>query len=360
MKSLDKSGAPVQGAKEAMADFYQELLGSLDKSPLDRLLERDLSVQAHSSAPSKEPMAASVETYLPKSFTVASAGSSELRVQSAAASSRIKPLAESRIFTEAPAVTGVLSSPVLQGAMPKLAPASLKPELSEKKAEAAAPIKKTDTRVDLADNESVPLSTDKLGHIKVVATRKGTDAQSRIEPQEKTSKVPGELFAPVSKKNLEWHANGRPVWAQERFECLLFSVAGLTLAVPLISLGAIYQLEGELTPLVGRANWFMGLYRHGERNVHVVDTAQWVMPDRWTPDVRNNYRFVIRLADDDWGVATDSVQQAINLSPEQVKWRSERSKRPWLAGTVIDHMCALLDADRLGELLSQDAFRRRR
>ena len=28
------------------------------------------------------------------------------------------------------------------------------------------------------------------------------------------------------------------------------------------------------------------------------------------------------------------------LRPEQVRWRSARSKRPWLAGTVVKHMCA--------------------
>jgi purine-binding chemotaxis protein CheW len=45
------------------------------------------------------------------------------------------------------------------------------------------------------------------------------------------------------------------------------------------------------------------------------------------------------------------VNQPITLVPEDVKWRSDRSKRPWLAGTVKDHMCALLDIPRIGQLL---------
>src|SRR5690554_1912731 len=48
-----------------------------------------------------------------------------------------------------------------------------------------------------------------------------------------------------------WLENGRPYWAQERFECLLFSVAGLKLAVPLVCLGGIHAIQerDKITPL---------------------------------------------------------------------------------------------------------------
>lgn len=151
-----------------------------------------------------------------------------------------------------------------------------------------------------------------------------------------------------------WLENGQPAWGQERFECLLFTVAGLKLAVPLVSLGAIYKIENDFTPLVGRADWFMGLYQTQDRNVQVVDTAKWVMPDRYHDGVKQNYKFIIRLGGNNWGIACDQVHEAISLEPTQVRWRSERSKRPWLSGTVIDQMCALLDADTLSYLLQKD------
>src|SRR5690606_15264011 len=58
-----------------------------------------------------------------------------------------------------------------------------------------------------------------------------------------------------------WLDNGRPEWAQQRFECLLFSVAGLKLAVPLVCLGGIHAVQNadELTPLPGMPDWFVGL-----------------------------------------------------------------------------------------------------
>tara|TARA_R110002072_G_scaffold154_2_gene1026 strand:+ start:22785 stop:23996 length:1212 start_codon:yes stop_codon:yes gene_type:complete len=149
--------------------------------------------------------------------------------------------------------------------------------------------------------------------------------------------------------------NKLPDWADKRFECLLFSVAGLKLAVPLVSLGAIYKIEKDFIPLVGRASWFMGLYHHLERNVRVIDTAQWVMPERCSDEVRSAYKFIIRLGGNDWGMACDAVHQSIQLDPDQIKWRSERTKRAWLFGTVIDHMCALIDVDSLSALLEQQA-----
>jgi purine-binding chemotaxis protein CheW len=78
------------------------------------------------------------------------------------------------------------------------------------------------------------------------------------------------------------------------------------------------------------------------------------MPRQYHEAVLEGYHFVIRLGDTNWGVACDSVAEAIQLEPEQVKWRTERSKRAWLSGTVIDHMCALLDAEMLSYLLQQD------
>ncbi len=39
------------------------------------------------------------------------------------------------------------------------------------------------------------------------------------------------------------------------------------------------------------------------------------------------------------------------LSAEDVKWRSNRTSRRWLYGTVKEHMCALLDTDEFASML---------
>ncbi|KEF31953.1 CheW domain protein [Marinobacter nitratireducens] len=144
---------------------------------------------------------------------------------------------------------------------------------------------------------------------------------------------------------------GRPEWSEEPFECLIFTVAGLQLAVPLILLGAIHRIEEEIRPIPGSPRWYMGIRADRDQNLRVVDTAEWIMAGRVPEGVRDNYRFVIRLDNSEWGLACDDVAQSFTLRPDEVRWRTARSKRPWLAGTVIDHMCALIDVRTMADLL---------
>ncbi|QBM17500.1 hypothetical protein MARI_16150 [Marinobacter sp. JH2] len=143
----------------------------------------------------------------------------------------------------------------------------------------------------------------------------------------------------------------RPDWSEQPFECLIFTVAGLQLAVPLVLLGAIHKIEEKIRSLPGSPDWYMGIRPGSAGNLRVVDSAQWIMAGRVPENARENYRFIIRLDDSPWGLACDSVGQSFTLDPEQVRWRTARSQRPWLAGTVIDHMCALIDVRTMSELL---------
>ncbi len=152
--------------------------------------------------------------------------------------------------------------------------------------------------------------------------------------------------------------DGRPAWAAEPFECLLFDVAGLTLAVPLVCLGSIYSLEGqELTPLFGQPDWFLGILTCQAGNLKVLDTARWVMPDRYREDFRQGLHYVISVQGYEWGLAVHQVSRSLRLDPNEIKWRSQRGQRPWLAGTVIEHMCALLDVAELAELIASGAVK---
>ncbi|HBO2735382.1 chemotaxis protein CheW, partial [Pseudomonas aeruginosa] len=136
-------------------------------------------------------------------------------------------------------------------------------------------------------------------------------------------------------------------------------VAGLTLAVPLVCLGSIYPLENqELTPLFGQPDWFLGILPSQAGNLKVLDTARWVMPERYRDDYRDGLKYVISVQGYEWGLAVHQVSRSIRLDPAEVKWRSQRSQRPWLAGTVIEHMCALLDVAALAELIASGAVKR--
>ena len=171
----------------------------------------------------------------------------------------------------------------------------------------------------------------------------------------------GDTADAVQQARLAWAPNGRPQWAQQPFECLLFTSGGLTLAVPLVELGSIYPLEkDDLTEIFGQIDWFLGLIRTAYGNVRVIDTAQVVMPERYVATMADGYQYVVTLNNSDWGLGVDAVAGTTLLDPDAVRWRGQRSKRPWLAGTVIEKMCALLDPAQLSVMFNQMDRKRRK
>ncbi|PCJ49971.1 MAG: chemotaxis protein CheW [Gammaproteobacteria bacterium] len=148
----------------------------------------------------------------------------------------------------------------------------------------------------------------------------------------------------------------REDWSQESFQTLLFEVAGLPLALPLVKLGGIHRIKEDITPLFGKPDWFLGLTPGIEGNINVIDTARWVMPEKCTQlkESKQDYKFIILLGDSNWGLACNNVQNAIQLDPANVRWRVSSGKRPWLAGMLIEEMCALLDVDTLVYLLNEN------
>lgn len=148
----------------------------------------------------------------------------------------------------------------------------------------------------------------------------------------------------------------RPDWAVSPFQILLFKVAGLGLAVPLIELNGILEWTDEVTPMPGHADFYLGLLHHRERSVPVVDPARLVLPaDRQAAlagDPRERVSRIVLIDEGRWGLACDEVSEVVTVRPDQVRWRSSRTRRRWLAGTVVDHMCALLDTRTFAQLLA--------
>lgn len=138
------------------------------------------------------------------------------------------------------------------------------------------------------------------------------------------------------------------------FQALFFEVAGLTLAVPLKSLGGIHQL-GEINHLFGKPKWFKGVMLNRDEKLSVIDTARWVMPEKYNEKLEASldYQYLITLGDSQWGLLAEKLINNITLTKEDVKWSSGNSKRPWLAGVIKNKMCALINVDHLTTLLEK-------
>ena len=162
-----------------------------------------------------------------------------------------------------------------------------------------------------------------------------------------------EVHLPPSNTPPPVETDGRPAWAAEavRMPAVRRRRAdpGGAAGVPRLDL---FAGRPELTPLFGQPEWFLGILPSQAGNLKVLDTARWVMPDRYRDDFRQGLQYVISVQGYEWGLAVHQVSRSLRLDPNEIKWRSHRGQRPWLAGTVIEHMCALLDVSALAELIA--------
>jgi len=149
-----------------------------------------------------------------------------------------------------------------------------------------------------------------------------------------------------------------PVWAESKFEALMFKVGGfLTLATPLATLNTILTWSDKITPMPGHAEWFLGLLPMRERQVKVIDIAKFVIPrghvSRRSLQGPRRFKHIIIVGCGEYGLACDDLGEVFGVERDKVRWRGDRSQRPWLAGTVVEQMCALLDVDVFAEMLKE-------
>ncbi|MFC3120389.1 chemotaxis protein CheW [Agaribacter flavus] len=138
------------------------------------------------------------------------------------------------------------------------------------------------------------------------------------------------------------------------FQALFFEVAGIKLAIPLVELGGIHEMK-KLTPLPGKADWVLGVLIKGSEKLNCIDTAKWVMPERYTQQLADSlqYSYAVQLGKTPWVLACEALKDTEELSITDIKWRDQTGSRPWLAGMVKEKMCALIDAEKLVWLLTQ-------
>ena len=158
----------------------------------------------------------------------------------------------------------------------------------------------------------------------------------------------------TAKSENEFSVESKKSYREGSFQAMFFEVAGLTIAVPLIELGGIHNVE-HINSLMGKPDWFRGVMLHREEKINVVDTALWVMPEKCDQELKDslNYQYIIMLSNSTWGLMAESLVDTVTLEQSDVKWVENPVKRPWLAGLVKDRMCALLDVDALIAMLNK-------
>ena len=184
---------------------------------------------------------------------------------------------------------------------------------------------------------------------------RAAELEAKLDAQQKAQQKAQQVAEPLTAVSPPPLTDTMQPYQERDFQALFFSVAGLKLAVPLNSLGGIHQWK-EPNTIFGKPKWYLGILTNREEKLNVVDTALWVMPEKYTPEMAEalDYKYLITLGESQWGLACESLVTTETLSPLDIQWRkSNNAKRPWLAGVVRDKMCAILDVDALTQMLEQ-------
>lgn len=176
--------------------------------------------------------------------------------------------------------------------------------------------------------------------------------QAQLHVDSSALKLSDQAVQEIEKQADSWTDTGRPFWAEGEFDCLVFDLQGLKLGLPLVSLGSIHTLTiSSVTALPGQGRQFMGSIAIFGQQFTVVDSAELVMPERASPEKRAQYRYIVTLDHSRWALAISGIENAKRFHPDAVHWRTVRTQRPWLAGTIREEMVALMDPSALCELL---------
>lgn len=217
-----------------------------------------------------------------------------------------------------------------------------------------------DTR--LAEPRPQTLGLDQLVAA-VPETVSETRPETRVETRSESlpEQVPVEAETPQPAPLIEQplpqaEISAVPDWAEYAFQCLLFKVSGLTLAVPLVKLNSVIPWSEKIVETPNKTDWYLGLVNHQGKNVKVIDTALMVLPENrrqlLVDEAAQRASHILLVDDYNWGLACDEIGDVIWLSADDVKWRQNKCQRPWLAGTAIQQMCALIDTEVFADMLN--------
>jgi len=141
-----------------------------------------------------------------------------------------------------------------------------------------------------------------------------------------------------------------PEWAHQEFQALFFKVEHLILATPLVELSRTIKNDRKPGKIPGQPSWFMGLLDEQDSRIGVLDTGQLIFgKNRGSQrDTESQpFKSILITQDNRWGLACDEILSIGKLKPEKVRWRTNRQKRPWLIGTVIEELTAIVDLQEL-------------
>ena len=127
--------------------------------------------------------------------------------------------------------------------------------------------------------------------------------------------------------------------------CILVDMHGLKLAIPFDRVeGSLHLID--LSMALDGPDWMIGRFGESPVQTRIVDTARWLIPERYQPEY-SKYSEIVILHGRRWALACDELVQSVRIPTNEINWNRDQNHRAWLLGTYMPERCAILDIDQL-------------
>lgn len=202
----------------------------------------------------------------------------------------------------------------------------------------------------LQQDEVAPTPLAELGSERTKTPATLVPMRQAVSRPEVSLESPSLEYQPVENPGKLHPLSVMPEWSQQEFQALFFKVEHLILATPLTELSRTIKIERKIGKIPGQPSWFLGLLDDQDVRVGVLDTMQLVFGKTRGSQrdlEQKPFQRILITKDQRWGLACDEILSIGRLQPDKVRWRTSRQKRPWLIGTVIDELTAIVDLQAL-------------
>ncbi|GAA0689045.1 hypothetical protein GCM10009104_14210 [Marinobacterium maritimum] len=120
---------------------------------------------------------------------------------------------------------------------------------------------------------------------------------------------------------------------------------GLKLAIPFDYVeGSLHLVDLSLN--LNGPEWVIGRFGQEPAWTRIVDTARWLIPERYKPEY-SRYLEIVILKGRRWALACDELVQSVRIPTAEINWHRDPHHRTWLLGTYMPERCAILDIEHL-------------
>jgi purine-binding chemotaxis protein CheW len=127
--------------------------------------------------------------------------------------------------------------------------------------------------------------------------------------------------------------------SQFPIQCLMFRVAGNLLSLPLIQMSGVVCWTDELTRLPQSPDWMLGLVKHRDQNLGILDSSSVLGIPAITGQSPGH---VLVLAGYDWALSCDALENVVKLEYDDIQWH-QNTENTVSVGTIRTSLAYLLN-----------------